>query len=107
MTLEVPVTITWLEERSERPSIWSTPARFDHQSETWPADCESWSVVIRSADHPLGVDNPQNGYARFLVEEAPHEWLLQYGFTLFAGPRAVARVMLRRDAFLSTDKAQP
>ena len=62
---------------------FSIPTRFEHQDDNWRKD--AWSLVIT----PEGIINDQGeqiGVARFLVDEAPHDWLvLGKRFTLVAG----------------------
>ena len=69
--------ITWA-TRAERglhalPSTlqYVRPAHFAEQR---PGE-DLWSVVCRFDVPPSEQGNPSNGHVRFLMSEAPHEWL--------------------------------
>jgi hypothetical protein len=86
------VTLTWIEKPSDRPlpraERFSRPARFSHQGEDWKKDAWSLSVVTEEA---VDAENRQSATAKFLVDDAPHEWLaVGAQFTLFEGAFALA-----------------
>ena len=69
---------------------YSTAARFPND----PRWRESgWSVVIEFETAPSTQGNPSVGRARFLVDDAPHEWLVEgQSFEMYEGTRMTARV---------------
>ena len=87
MNRTVRVLLRWLvsepASQSPRGPRFSTPARFDHQGENWTRD--AWSLIITTAGTP-DAKGQQFATARFLVPDAPHEWLsVGKRFTLFEG----------------------
>ncbi|WP_369310286.1 hypothetical protein [Providencia rettgeri] len=93
----VTATIEWLSAqeggRQQPPAIgpYYAVARFSIK----PA--ESWSVVFQLEFHLRNSDSRQisRGTVRFLVDHAPHEYLVNYhSFDIYEGPRLVARVFL-------------
>jgi len=68
------------------------PARFEDQVEDWLKN--AWSVVL-VPEGALDHEGNQWATARFLMPDAPHEWLaVHQRFTLFDGPLAIADVRI-------------
>lgn len=66
-----------------RGTRFATPARFEHQGEDWTQD--AWSVVIESTK-PVEPDSTQSVSIRFLMDNAPHDWLVSgKKFELYEG----------------------
>lgn len=91
----VAATIEWLPTqeggRQQPPAIgtYYAVARFSLKTD------ESWSVIFQLAFHLRNSHNRQisRGTVRFLVEHAPHEYLLNYhSFDIYEGPHLVAHV---------------
>jgi hypothetical protein len=93
MMRSAEVRLLWLvgglSNHSPRGQRICLPARFDHQSmQDWLDD--AWSLVVEVEGIPDALGN-QIGNARFLVPNAPHDWLsVGKKFTLFEGNLAVA-----------------
>lgn len=68
---------------------YSTPARFEANSTSWPE--QAWSLVLDLVSHPAGTAD-WIANVHFLFPEAPHGWLSDGArFELFEGNRCVAR----------------
>lgn len=83
MTRKVTILLRWLVPSGEiaRCQKFSVPARFDHQGEDWTSN--AWSLTITTEGVP-DAEGQQVGTARFLMPEAPHDWLsVGRRFTLF------------------------
>jgi hypothetical protein len=79
---DVPFAGTW----------YSTEARFPQQSESNLQE-NGWSVVLEFTTPPTEQGNPSSGTARFLVEDAPEDWLYPgQVFGMHEGRRMTARV---------------
>lgn len=64
------------------------PARFEHQRNEWTEN--SWSLKIETIGN-ADDSGLQNGVARFLMDNAPNEWLfVGQKFTLYQGYLAIA-----------------
>ena len=64
-----------------RGTSFARPARFENQDADWKQN--AWSLVIK-ADGVPDTTGQQSATARFLVDEAPHEWLsVGKRFTLY------------------------
>lgn len=85
-------TLTWttseLARRTTAPAIFIHPVRKSPVPPPWPD--EAWSLICRFPhDAPLTSTSPVT--IRFLVREAPHEWLVPgVHLYLFEGPTLVA-----------------
>ncbi len=95
MTKNVFAEIKWLSpieggrKQPPRGPTYTTVARFEEQGDQWTK--EAWSLVAEFLDEPDRF-NCQRATVRFLVEEAPWEWLTQSSrFDLMEGDRVVAR----------------
>lgn len=94
----VRVLLRWLVDlqqsgQSPRPRQFSTPARFDDQGEDWLKN--AWSLVI-TTEGPPDADGRQSAIARFLMDDAPHEWLSEGKcFTLYGGRPLAEGVVVR------------
>jgi hypothetical protein len=78
MTPEVEARLKWHIRRHAaieypRGERFATPARFDHQGDDWSDN--AWSVVVSASD-PVATDSTQKVRVRFLMDEAPHDWLV-------------------------------
>lgn len=83
-----------LSNHSPRGQRFSLPARFDHQGEDWTHD--AWSLVVEVEGVP-DAEGYQVGAARFLVPDAPDDWLSEgKRFTLFEGRLALAEGEVRQ-----------
>lgn len=88
MTREVAAQLKWHIRRPSgteypRGKRFATPARFEHQGDDWSDN--AWSVVVSAAD-PVADDSTQSVRVRFLMEEAPHDWLVSgRKFELYEG----------------------
>jgi hypothetical protein len=88
MTPEVAARLKWHVRRPAgigypRGERFATPARFEHQGDDWSND--AWSVVVSSAE-PVAADSTQSVRVRFLMEDAPHDWLISgRRFELYEG----------------------
>lgn len=87
MTHSAKVRLHWLvsgsSNYSPRGQRFSLPARFDHQGDDWTLD--AWSLVIEVEGAP-DHKGYQTAIARFLMPDAPNDWLLEgKRFTLFEG----------------------
>ena len=74
---EVHARLTWHINRPEgvpypRGERFATPARFERQGDDWTAN--AWSLVVRAAG-PVLPDATQSVRVRFLMDDAPQEWL--------------------------------
>jgi hypothetical protein len=74
---EVHARLTWRINRPAgvsypRGEQFATPARFERQGDDWTAD--AWSLVVRAAG-PVLPDATQPVRVRFLMDDAPQEWL--------------------------------
>lgn len=71
--------------------VWySTSAKFPEQTD-WQVD--GWSVVLEFDTPPSEQENPSMGKARFLVEDAPADWLFPgQAFEMYEGRRMTAQV---------------
>ena len=93
MKREVKVRLTWRGIRPARLGYprgkeFAMPARFEHQGDDWTKN--AWSVVVL-ASTPVAPDSTQDVRVRFLMDNAPHEWLLSgRRFELHEGPLVVA-----------------
>ena len=92
MNHTVKVLLHWLVTaptgQSPRGERFSRPARFDHQGDDWTSN--AWSLVINT-EGTLDARGNQMATAKFLVADAPHEWLAAgRRFTLFEGNLALA-----------------
>jgi len=93
MTHEVNARLTWRIRRQAgipypRGEQFATPARFDHQGDDWASD--AWSVVVR-ASAPVASDSSQPVRVRFLMDNAPHDWLVSgRKFELYEGRLVLA-----------------
>ena len=98
MSRRVRILLHWLVElplngQSPRGPRFALPARFDHQGDEWEND--AWSVVIITEGKP-DRKGEQIAVARFLVSDAPHDWLtVGKRFTLFEGKLALAEGVVR------------
>jgi hypothetical protein len=76
MNRTVKVALRWLVNApngaSPRGQQFSRPARFDHQGEGWTGN--AWSLVITAEGFP-DVEGRQLATAKFLVSDAPNDWL--------------------------------
>jgi len=94
----VPIWVFWDPDgRVHLPGglQYSTTSRWPHQKtkEEWEQDC--WSVVLTFELPPDRQGSPSKGLLRFLVEEAPHDWLKPDGkLQLYEGPKKVADVLI-------------
>lgn len=78
---------------SPREQRFSVPARFDHQGEDWIRD--AWSLVITTDGTPH-ASGEQFATARFLMPDAPHDWLsVGKQFTLFEGRMPIAQGVVK------------
>lgn len=93
MSPEVEARLEW---RIRRPSgienprgeRFATPARFEQQGEDW--DKNAWNVVVTSSE-PVASDSTQRVRVRFLMDEAPHDWLMSGArFELYEGSLLLA-----------------
>jgi hypothetical protein len=48
-------------------------SRFPQNWDSWRRG--AWSIILDFADSPAVQGNPSKGVARFLVDEAPQDWL--------------------------------
>jgi hypothetical protein len=92
MTQTAKVLLHWLvsdpSNNSPRGQRFSLPARFDHQGDDWTSN--AWSLVVDVEGIP-DKQGHQFGTVRFLVPDAPHDWLSEgKRFTLFEGRLALA-----------------
>lgn len=93
MTRTAKTLIHWLvrdhaTNGSPRGTRFSLPARFDHQVEDWKSN--AWSLIV-DVKGRVNAEGYQMASVRFLVPEAPHDWLSEgRRFTLFEGSLAVA-----------------
>ncbi|WP_172805579.1 MULTISPECIES: hypothetical protein [Bradyrhizobium] len=72
---------------------FSMPARFDHQGEDWIDN--AWSLVV-DLDGIPDPDRNQIGTVRFLMPDAPNDWLREgKRFILMEGPLALAEGEIR------------
>ncbi len=74
MSRKVKILLRWLVPSGKLPrgQEFSVPARFDHQGEDWTSN--GWSLTITTEGVP-DAEGRQIGTARFLMSEAPHDWL--------------------------------
>ena len=76
MNRTVKILLRWLVNapagQSPRGRRFSRPARFEHQGEDWTSN--GWSLVINTAGVP-DEQGRQSATAKFLVADAPHDWL--------------------------------
>lgn len=80
MSREIKETYAWLTWRINRPEgapyprgeRFATPARFEQQGDDWAA--EAWSLVVEAVG-PVLTDSTQPVRVRFLIDDAPQEWL--------------------------------
>jgi hypothetical protein len=92
MTRRVKILLHWIiplhAGTLPRGREFSVPARFDHQGFDWTKN--AWSLVITSEETPDDTGD-QPAIARFLMPDAPHEWLsVGRRFTLFEGSLELA-----------------
>lgn len=69
--------LVWRVERSEgvpypRGQKFAVPARFAQQGDDWTTN--AWSLVVEAAG-PVQSDATQAVKVRFLMDDAPQEWL--------------------------------
>lgn len=74
---EVRARLTWRIRRMEgvpypRGERFATPARFERQGDDWTAN--AWSLVVQASE-PVLPDATQPVRVRFLMDDAPQEWL--------------------------------
>jgi hypothetical protein len=98
MTQTAKVLLHWLvsgpSNHSPRGQRFSLPARFDHQGEDWLDD--AWSLVVEVEGVP-DAEGCQIATVRFLVPDAPHDWLSEgKRFTLFEGRLALAEGQIKQ-----------
>ena len=87
MSRKVQARLHWLIKMPEKPLEISRPARFDHQDENWTQN--AWSLVVTT--EKSCEESYQTAVVRFLVPDAPHEWLsVGKRFTLFDGRSPLA-----------------
>lgn len=85
---EVRARLTWRIKRSEgvpypRGEQFATPARFERQGDDWTTD--AWSLVVRAVG-PVLPDATQPVSVRFLMDDAPQDWLASGSrFELYEG----------------------
>lgn len=91
--------VTWISKtaggRSALPTgdRYVAVSRFPDDGPNWPDG--AWSVVLEFTSPASEQGNPSVGSARFLSEEAPHEWLRPGRvFSLYEGLHQVATVEL-------------
>ncbi len=85
MNRTVKISLRWLVNepagQSPRGQRFSRPARFENQGEDWTRN--AWSLVINSEGVP-DANGKQSATAKFLVDDAPHDWLsVGKHFTLY------------------------
>jgi hypothetical protein len=98
MTQTAKVLLHWLvtgpSTHSPRGQRFSLPARFDHQGDDWTSD--AWSLVVDVEGVP-DTQGHQLGTVRFLMPDAPHEWLSEgKRFIFFEGRLALAEGEIKR-----------
>ena len=97
MNRKAKILLHWLVDipptgQSPRGVSFSKPARFDHQDDDWKNN--AWSLVITTEGNP-NKKGEQIAIARFLVTNAPDEWLVVgKRFTLFEGNLALAECLI-------------
>jgi hypothetical protein len=85
---EVQARLTWRIHRPAgvpypRGEHFATPVRFDRQGDDWTAN--AWSLVVQAAG-PVLADATQPVRVRFLMDDAPQEWLTSGSrFELYEG----------------------
>ena len=85
---EVPVVIRWHHPRAFDNDDFAAVARFPNDG--WPQVALS---IVLSFDHTHDTSKPVQGFARFLVGDAPHDWLRPGAtFEVMAGSKVVAEV---------------
>jgi hypothetical protein len=90
---EVRARLTWRIKRPEglpypRGEQFATPARFERYGDDWTVD--AWSLVMRAAG-PVLQDATQPVRVRFLMDDAPQEWLSSGStFELYEGRLSLA-----------------
>ena len=97
MTHTAKVLLQWLvsdpSNHSPRGQRFSRPARFDHQSEDWTNN--AWSLVVDLEGIP-DAQGYQVGTVKFLLPNAPHDWLSEgKRFTFFEGRLALAHGQIK------------
>lgn len=66
-----------------RGKVFATPARFEQQGDDWMAN--AWSLIVK-AQGVVQPDGTQLVRVRFLMDDAPQEWLTPgRGFELYEG----------------------
>ncbi len=91
---ETHARLTWCINRPEgvpypRGERFVTPARFERQGDDWTAN--AWSLVVQAAG-PVLPDATQPVRVRFLMDEAPQEWLSSGSkFELYEGEALACR----------------
>lgn len=85
MNRTVKISLRWLVNapagQSPRGKQFARPACFDHQEAGWKS-C-AWSLVINTEGVP-NAEGEQSATAKFLVDDAPHDWLsVGKRFTLY------------------------
>jgi hypothetical protein len=91
------ILLRWLVKvptgQSPRGQSFSRPARFDNQGDDWTQS--AWSLVINPTGAP-DAKGQQSATARFLVADAPHDWLsVGRRFTLYEGTLALAECVVQ------------
>lgn len=93
VTREVAAHLTWCVAHGKtveypRGKSFATPARFEHQGKAWTND--AWSLVV-SASEPVAPDSTQRVLVRFLMDDAPENWLVPgKKFQLYEGQLLLA-----------------
>ncbi|WP_068089096.1 hypothetical protein [Polycladidibacter stylochi] len=88
----VHVKVAWEPCKQEPPisGKYITPAHFLNPDDKWPD--EAWSVVLEFHKQE-GAFNYHRGTARFLVQNAPSDWLKSGSiFEMFEGKKKTAKV---------------
>src|SRR4051794_13006479 len=85
MSRKVKIKLRWLVNapggQSPRGQQFARPARFQNQGEDWTSN--AWSLVINTEGVP-NAQSEQSATAKFLVADAPHDWLsVGKRFTLY------------------------
>lgn len=95
----VKVLATWLGARTTLlPNTFQyfAIAKFEEDKDSWEAD--AWSVVLEFSEPPAKQGNPSIGTARFLVDNAPEERLINgKTFEMYEGRMKVAEVKILPD----------
>jgi hypothetical protein len=88
MTRTAKVTLHWIPSAADRPfqppQNFTQPARFDHQDEKdWQGN--AWSLTVHT-EGDVDSEGRQSASVRFLMPNAPHDWLsVGKRFTIWSG----------------------